>query len=85
MTEGKLESSRLHSGSAAMPIISISQMIFSFLVGGLMGAVVATMLALTLDGRLADTIELVGGVWLGFALTCAAVMIQNSTSRRKSK
>lgn len=68
-----------------MPLISPSQLILSFVIGGLMGAAVATMLALTLDSRPAVTIELVGGAWLGFALVCAAVMIQNSTSHRRSK
>ncbi len=68
-----------------MPLLSLPQLILSVLIGGLMGGLVAAMLGFTPGNRTIDGMELVGGAWLGFALTCAAVMIQNCTSHRKSE
>ena len=66
-----------------MVLISRREFVIAATVGGLVGIFVTATIMFHFNGRLGIT-ELFAGAWIGSALTCAVIMIKNSSTKKGS-
>jgi len=65
-----------------MPLLHLGQFFFAVAAGGTIGISAVLCLSFILGDGFVSSLDLLGGAWIGFSLTCAYLMVRNAPRRR---